>query len=160
MAFLPLCQSQELRPVYWSNRLYDMWSSLSLSKVYLSFHYICPQLYLLRRFVSSVVCVIGVLTALLFGTAEYLHTQGMVEHNLYKLQLALKLFPYDFRFRTGLIQVADLKSDISTLLGVQKLEPNSVSLSIILIRHMRDIGDKVGASQQFKRAMLLKRISL
>ena len=129
------------------------------SSVSLAFRYICRLPYLLYRFVSFLACEIGVITALLFGSAEYVQTQGMVKQNLEQVHLAFKLFPWDFRFRTGLIQIADLNGNaaIPILLEVQQYEPTSISLMIILTKHMRDNGDNVGAAKQLKMALDLKR---
>ena len=74
----------------------------------------------------------------------------MLEQDLSKLQFALKLFPLDFRFRTGIVQVADIQNNIEALLNVKYYEPNSTSLMIILIRHMISSNDFDGAAKQFK----------
>jgi hypothetical protein len=84
----------------------------------------------------------------------------MLEQDLYKLQTAIQLFPYDFRFRIGLIQVTDrlLSNEIAIpiLENMQKLEPKSVSLTAILIRRYKQAGDNVNASKQLKLFLELK----
>jgi hypothetical protein len=83
--------------------------------------------------------------------AEYFHSQGMYNQNLYQLQLAINLFPFDFRYREGFIQVADLDNLLITpLLQIQKLEPKSINLRRILINHMMNVHDYKGAEEQFK----------
>ena len=151
MAFLEASFTWRL---YWAqylqNRRLNTWYWRFLLRVYLVFRCICPQLYLLRRFVSMTACVIGMALSLRFGVAEYIHTRGMLEQDLSKLQFALKLFPWDFRFRTGIVQVSDIQNNIEALLNVKYYEPNSTSLMIILIRHMISSNDFDGAAKQFK----------
>ena len=157
MVSLPLFQS-ELSACHYGQVIHcDMSSQRSLLKDYLSFHYLCPQLYLLRRFVGGIVCLIGMGAALLFGGAEYIHTQGMVKQNLENAKLAFRLFPWDFRFRTGLVQIADSQNDINTLIKIQEYDPKSVSLMLILANHYRAISDNVGAAKQIRMALELKR---
>lgn len=75
----------------------------------------------------------------------------MYDHNLYKLELAIKLYPFDFRYREGFILVADLDDLlISPLLQIEKLEPKSINLKRILINHMMNVHDYKGAEEKFK----------
>jgi len=60
------------------------------------------------------------------------------------------MFPWDFRFRTGIMQVADIQNNLDVLLAVKYYEPNSTSLMIILIRQMIAANDFEGAAKQFK----------
>jgi hypothetical protein len=76
----------------------------------------------------------------------------MYNEDLYQLELAIKLFPFDFRYREGFIQVANLNDLlISPLLQMQKLEPKSINLKRILINHMMNVHDFKGAAEQFKQ---------
>ena len=80
----------------------------------------------------------------------------MYNENLYQLEMAIKLYPFDFRYREGFIQVADLNDiSISSLLQMQKLEPKSINLMRILINHMMNVHDLKGAEEQFKQLYAL-----
>ena len=126
----------------------------------LVFPYICQRLYLLWHFACMSVCAIGAIIALLYGYAEYIHTQGMMNQNLEQVYFAFKLFPYDFRFRNGLLQIANSNESILILLEVQKYEPNSIALNIVLANYFKSIGDNVNASKQLKNALDIKRKNL